>query len=579
MTCRMMTFNVTTLHAAADGPQKMDLATSTPGGVVYCSRRMDAEGIDIALLQEVRLPEAVFEVDSHHWYTSSATKGQLGCAMCFSKTLHPYVREVRLVSARLMMARLDFGEHGLFMFNVHAPHSGRPRSERAQFFDQVVKECQVWKRQFPLCDVILGGDFNGRVCWQDCFPDADDNDETNECGEDVLQLCAVLNLHPVQGQSLLHGWTFRQGQSKSRIDFVLASAGMCEAMEELLIREPHDFVTDVNPNSYHRPLQVQFGVASKPARCQRARRLPRRLYGPQLNQADVCLTQEVGALMQNKLALQSVDAMVEHVTWSAQAAVQQGVSSCSIPRRPKHEWMDGAAWEACEAVRWQLRKVQWLERSKSPSQDIEDSKQHLHHLVKLRRSVVRNAKAEYLQKLTSQALTAGEQGNHRLLWQVIKRARPRRVKRTPRLANVNGELETNPDQIAATWAHYLGELYEGDVHDSFDWTHRLGKIVEETNEDLEECQTSSLTSVWPLEAVPTATEILQDIRKLKAGKAAGDDGLTPDLLQQLAAPISKALQSVIHLAHMTGAWPQVWKGGVAIMLPEPKGGSRACDQR
>ena len=464
------------------------------------------------------------------------------------------------------------------MFNLHAPHSGRPRAERAEFFDQVIKEYRTWKKEFPNYDAIFAGDFNGRVCWRDCFPDADGNDETNECGEDILQSCALLDLRPVQNQSFANMWTFRQAQSKSRIDYVLASSGLWETMGQLHVREPHDFATDVNPNSYHRPLQVQFNVVNKPARCQRAQRLPRRLHGPQVAQADHRLQREVGSLDQ-QLALQSVDAIAEQLTLSVQEAVQEGVRSCHVPRRPKHEWMDGVAWDACEAVRWQLRRVQLLERSNNHIQDIEDSKQHLRHLVQVRRRVVREAKKQYVQKLTLQALQAGAQGNHRLLWQVIRRARPQRVKRTPRLANVNGKLETNPDKVATMWAQFLGELFEGQVHDSFDWHRRLGPIPEETVEDLAEGQTSSSRSAWPMDAVPSTTEVLKDIQKLQAGKASGDDGLTPDLLQQLAVPMSQALQSIIEIAHQTGKWPHAWKGGVAIMLPKPKGGLRACDQR
>ena len=160
--------------------------------------------------------------------------------------------------------------------------------------------------------------------------------------------------------------------------------------------------------------------------------------------------------------------------------------------------------------------------------------------------------------LTLQALQAGAHGNHRFVAGHSK-GTAQRVKRTPRLANVNGKLETNPDKVATMWAQFLGQLCEGQVHDSFDWHRRLGPIPEETVEDLAESQTSSSHSVWPMDAVPSTTEVLKDIKKLQAGKASGDDGLTPDLLQQFAVPMSQALQSIIQVAHQTGSL----KGGVA----------------
>jgi len=65
---------------------------------------------------------------------------------------------------------------------------------------------------------------------------------------------------------------------------------------------------------------------------------------------------------------------------------------------------------------------------------------------------------------------------------------------------------------------------------------------------------------------PTLAEVRAAVKKLKNGRAAGNDGIPTELLKCALEPISTALHRLFLLVWKTGKVPSDWHDGIIISL-------------
>jgi len=75
---------------------------------------------------------------------------------------------------------------------------------------------------------------------------------------------------------------------------------------------------------------------------------------------------------------------------------------------------------------------------------------------------------------------------------------------------------------------------------------------------------------------PSLDKVTCAIRKLRNGRAAGPDGIPPELLKCAINPISKALHEIFIQVWRTGHVPSDWKDGILIALYKGKGSKVDC---
>ena len=75
---------------------------------------------------------------------------------------------------------------------------------------------------------------------------------------------------------------------------------------------------------------------------------------------------------------------------------------------------------------------------------------------------------------------------------------------------------------------------------------------------------------------PSLDKVTCAIRKLRNGRAAGPDGIPPELLKCAINPISKALHEIFIQVWRTGHVPSDWKDGILIALYKGKGPKADC---
>ena len=75
---------------------------------------------------------------------------------------------------------------------------------------------------------------------------------------------------------------------------------------------------------------------------------------------------------------------------------------------------------------------------------------------------------------------------------------------------------------------------------------------------------------------PTVDEVIRAIKKLKNGRAAGPDGIPPELLKCAIGPVSRALHSLFTQVWRSGIVPADWQEGIIITLYKGKGPRTVC---
>jgi len=75
---------------------------------------------------------------------------------------------------------------------------------------------------------------------------------------------------------------------------------------------------------------------------------------------------------------------------------------------------------------------------------------------------------------------------------------------------------------------------------------------------------------------PTLGEVRRAIQKLKNGRAAGSDGIQPELLKYAEEPVSISLHSLFARVWKTGLVPVEWREGIIVSLYKGKGPRNNC---
>jgi hypothetical protein len=157
-----------------------------------------------------------------------------------------------------------------------------------------------------------------------------------------------------------------------------------------------------------------------------------------------------------------------------------------------------------------------------------------------------------------------QRNNLRPAYKAIKRLRGGQQggRTNAQIAKLDGSLCTTSDEIAEKWKeHYQVALYYPMAAHSKELESFLSAASPDPGISLD---------------APTLTEVTSAIRRLKNGKAAGPDGITPELLKFAETPISIALHQLFVRVWASGKVPAEWKEGVIVPLYKGKGSHTVC---
>jgi len=166
--------------------------------------------------------------------------------------------------------------------------------------------------------------------------------------------------------------------------------------------------------------------------------------------------------------------------------------------------------------------------------------------------------------ITDEAEEGFQRNNLRPAYNAIKRLRggQRGGRTNMPIAKHDGSLCTTLEETAERWMeHYQAALNHPAAAGSTDLENFLSAASPDSGVLLD---------------APTLAEVSSAIRRLKNGRAAGPDGIAPELLKFAETPISIALHRLFARVWASGKVPAEWKEGIIVSLYKGKGSHTIC---
>ena len=164
------------------------------------------------------------------------------------------------------------------------------------------------------------------------------------------------------------------------------------------------------------------------------------------------------------------------------------------------------------------------------------------------------ARAAELQK-------AADERDYKTFYQGLKAVYGPSYKASSAIKSKEGVLLTDPAQILDRWAEHFDSVLNQDS--DFDMSVLQDIPQWDTNQSLD--------------AIPTLKEVLDSIKQLTCGKAAGEDGIPPDVYRHGGTAIAERLLKLFKQIWKEGEVPQEFRDATIIHLSKNKGDRACCD--
>ena len=186
---------------------------------------------------------------------------------------------------------------------------------------------------------------------------------------------------------------------------------------------------------------------------------------------------------------------------------------------------------------------------------------HQLYALQVIRPLLRYDRSLYIAKCVREAAEAARRGDGKALWSLIHRLSVRKSAKTlPAVKTADGsQLLISEDDVKRRWSEHVAELLCADrlpnVESLMPWPDMP---MEETS------------------FMPGLTDVCDQMRRMKAGKAAGLDGLPAELLR--CGGLSLALLVTDLISHIVrrGAVPVQFRGGRLQDIWKTKGSPQIC---
>ena len=143
---------------------------------------------------------------------------------------------------------------------------------------------------------------------------------------------------------------------------------------------------------------------------------------------------------------------------------------------------------------------------------------------------------------------------NKVFWQTIRRLRSKKSSVTHSIKDSAGNILTDENEILSRWREYFEDLLNP-VKASIRGTHEVTYLGKEE--------------------VFTAADVTAAIKRIKSGKAAGEDEIRPEVLKALTGEGILWLTRVCQVAWKYGKTPRDWQTGV-ISPTFKKGDRKQC---
>ncbi|KAF1010546.1 MAG: hypothetical protein GAK29_05048 [Acinetobacter bereziniae] len=420
---------------------------------------------------------------------------------------------------------------------------------------EVLDECKPGER------IILLGDLNS---WVGVRRSATDkvvgpygDVSVNENGDQMLNVCTEKGLFISNTwfkHKLIHMYTWHRGDSKSLIDFVVYDERLRKLVKDTRAMRGSECGSDhylvVSKVALGRKWKYEKKSEVKLTRVKVERLQEKEVqakYEVKVNEEFRASLKEWKELIRCK----DVDGAWEMVKKVIVGKAQEVCGVARVGGMKKDAWWNddvkAAVGEKKEAYKRMIATKDVDER-KVMSEEYRRKKTDAKVIVRESKDAIRKKEGERMQ--------ADFEGNKKLFWKWVKRAKGTKESLNG-VCKENGEMVWNEIEVRRRWKEYFEELYGKEVADE-----ATKKTVE--NGCLKEIETI------------TEDEVMKAIRSLRNGKAAGNDGVTGEMLKYGGDLLRELMSELYNVCAQSARVPDDWKCAVLVPLYKGKGKRSEC---
>lgn len=478
---------------------------------------------------------------------------QHGVGMLVNRTIRGAIMSYKFINERLMLMRIRGRARNITVIQCYAPTEDAETEIKEAFYDQLNNIlAQTPKRDTK----ILMGDLNAKV---------GSNNESlehimgrhgvgdmNENGELLVELCG-LNELKIGGTLFPHKtchkvtWESPDSRTQNQIDHICVSAKWSNSLTDVRVKRSADIGSDHHLLIGH----LKTNVKSRPNK----NNCNRRKFNITKLQSATTKADFTTAVRERLAPINLEDYNIQqgwHLLKSAITTTAE--EKLGTEKRVKEDFISPSTWALIDRRGELKEKV-------NAARNVEDRRTARAEYAALDRRVkreARNDKRESVNKLAQQAQDAAAANNMGELYNITKKIAGSSMHKNVPIKDANGDLLTNVEEQLKRWKeHFMNvlNLQRGGI-----------QITRAANPKPLPIKTSP----------PNKSEIVDAIKSMKNGKAAGFDDITAEILKSDPQLFASSILPLFTKIWNQEEFPEDWMNGLIIKLPK-KGDLTDCN--
>ena len=527
------------------------------------TRELKRYGIDIAALSETRKLDKGQLVEAKAGYTvfwSGRSKGRKsGVGFAIRTDLVSQLESLpQGINDRIMTMRLPLKENRyVTLISVYAPTMTNPDENKELFYQQLDEVIRKVPKQDKM---ILLGDFNARVgtsseLWRGVIGQHGIGQE-NSNGKLLLTLCSQHKLSITNTLFQLkdhHKTTWMHPRSKHwhQIDHIICRQSDVNDFRITRAMRGAECSTD------HVLLRSKVNIQVKKKRRPQGKKPPKKLNVKKTKSPEV--VEDLQNNLADRLGNLTFRTGETENNWAElkKQVNEAALETLGTMKRHHQDWFDENNKEIENLLKdkYTAHKI-WL-TDKTCSAKHTNFKQARAKLQKR----LREMKDSWWKKKAEEIQMYADTRNTKMFYSSLKEVYGPKQLSTAPIKNLEGELLTDNEAIDKRFAEHFEQL--------------LNRPSAINSEAISEIPARTVNN--QLDDLPTEQEVTKAIDELQSGKAAGPDGIPPEVFKAGGPTLVKKLTEFLCLCWDDGSLPQDLKDARIVHLYKGKGDKSSCD--
>lgn len=524
-------------------------------------------GINILAITETKKKgKHVMELDNGHILILSGVnneeraRGGVGCLI--EKNMKTYLKKWDCISERILVVQFEVEkQEKLNILILYGPNEDEKAANKDKFWEEVTEIVDDIKGK-----IVILGDLNGRVGKRDERSreviGSHGEIVRNNNGLRIIDFCIQNNMvimNTFFQHKDIHKYTreVKSRNERSIIDYMLIEKRLRHEIKDVRIKRG----PEINSDHFLLEIKTNMGLAVADWRANNDKTVEIESRSQEVIKSY--------KLTENRIAQQfseKIDIMLETInidikelnveqTWQLfkDVLLKAGREICGTTRL--NRWRKQTAWwnnQIKEQVK--IKKQKWKQYLNNGNNDSYNEYKEQRKKVK---DMVMEAKKKTWEEF-GQKIEEDYHTNQKLFYKMLKNIRVGKQQQTIKhMKDKEGKILNGEKEIMERWEQYFKELL-CTQEDGEKWEEQV--VYED-----EHTETNKIE----------LTEVMEAVKMLKKGKAAGHDHITGEMLKNMGRRGLELLTEICNKAWEEGKVPQEWRIGIIVPIFK-KGDKREC---